>query len=383
MTDDETAELKRRVCAAVDERCETLLAVSHDIHAEPELCFEERAAHDLLVGVLRDEGLDVTPHAYRLETAFEATAGKSGPTVAICCEYDALPDIGHACGHNIIAAAGLGAALAVAPIANEAGGRLRVLGTPAEEGGGGKVFMCDRGALDDVDAALMIHPADHDLTKMQTIAMQELNVLYTGKAAHAAAAPHEGRNALDAAVLGYNAVAALRQHIKPDERIHGVFTDGGGKANVVPAHAATSWYVRSPTIDGLEALKERVVTALRGASDATGCVMEHAWKEPAYADMIDDESILAAYVENASKIGRVVEVPDQATSVTGSTDMGNISHVVPSIHPMIKAAPEGTPIHTPAFAEAAASAIGDDAVLDGAKAIAMTVIDLWRTNATH
>lgn len=374
---DAATRRKQEACEAIDAMRDMLLAVSHDIWEHPELCFDEHYAHDRLAAELEAAGLEVTRSAYGLDTAFEATAGTSGPIVAVCCEYDALPDIGHACGHNIIAAAGLGAGLAAARSAQGGSGRVRILGTPAEEGGGGKVYMIQRGAFDEVSAALMVHPADQDLTAMDTIAMQQLDVSYVGKAAHAAAAPHLGRNALDGAVLGYNALAALRQHIAPTERIHGIFTDGGGKANIVPDHAAMTWYVRSPSVDGLADLKDRVLRCIEAGANAAEVEVDCTWVEPAYSDMIDDIALLASYRANASTLGRVVAEPNPDTAVTGSTDMGNVSHVVASIHPMIKAAPSGVAIHTPDFSQHAASPLGDAAVIDGAKAMAMTIIDVW------
>jgi amidohydrolase len=295
----------------------------------------------------------------------------------VVCEYDALPDIGHACGHNVIAAAGLGAGLAAAALAGRLGGRVRILGTPAEEGGGGKVFMIRAGALDGVDAAIMVHPADHDLPTMHAIAIQELNVEYTGVSSHAAAAPHLGRNALDAAVLGYVNVAALRQHIRSDERIHGIFTRAGDKPNVVPRAAAAQWYVRSTDLASLGDLKERVLACLEAGALAAGCTMTYEWHDPAYADLVEDRWLLDRWVANSTALGRPPEDPAIVGAVTGSTDMGNVSHEVPSIHPMIAVAPPGISIHTPEFAAHARGAAGDRAVLDGAKAMAATVIDRW------
>ena len=205
------------------------------------------------------------------------------------CEYDALPEIGHACGHNIIGTAGLGAGLAAAALADELGGRVVILGTPAEEGGGGKVFLAERGALDGVDAAMMVHPAGHDLVRMDVIAIHQLHVDYHGEAAHAAAFPHKGRNALDAAVLGYNAVAALRQHIRPDERIHGIFTHGGDKPNIVPTYAQAHWYVRSPTLRSLRDARSRASSpASRRAPPPPDARATIEWDDPAYADMLDN-----------------------------------------------------------------------------------------------
>jgi metal-dependent amidase/aminoacylase/carboxypeptidase family protein len=212
---------------------------------------------------------------------------------------------------------------------------------------------------------------------MQAIAVAQVWVTYEGEAAHAAAFPHRGRNALDAAVLGYNNVAALRQHIKPTERVHGIITHGGDKPNIVPAFARAEWMVRSPTLRSLEPLKARVLACLQAGADATGCTMNAEWKEPVYADMVHNRVMVELYRANAQALGRDVLDPDASLAVVGSTDMGNVSYVVPSIHPMIKAAPTSVPIHTPEFAECARGDGGDQAVLDGATAMAWTVADLW------
>jgi amidohydrolase len=366
---------KQRLVEEVDARAESLLHASHRIHEKPELLFEERFAADLLCGVLEDAGFKVERSAYGLETAFAARAGTEGPTVAVLCEYDALPGIGHGCGHNIIATAGLGAGLAAAALADEVGGRLVVLGTPAEEGGGGKIYMGEAGAFDGVDAALMVHPADQDLLEMNVIAIATWEVEYFGEAAHAAAFPHLGRNALDAAVLGYNAVAALRQHIRPNERIHGVFTKAGDKPNIVPDHTVAEWYIRSGTIASLQPLKERVLACLQAGADAAGCRLEYRPTCPEYSDLRTNAPMADLYRANSERVGRQPRHADNG--VVGSTDMGNVSYLVPSIHPMIKVAPSGVAIHTKDFARWAQAPEGDQAVLDGAKAMAMTVADLW------
>ncbi len=368
---------KQKMASEIDARAARLLSVSHQIHETPELCFEEHAAHDLLCTVLEEEGLEVERSAYGLDTAFVARAGHSGPHVAVICEYDALPEIGHACGHNIIAAAGLGAGLAAASLAEELGGSVAIVGTPAEEGGGGKCFLLERGAFDGISAAMMVHPANHELASMSTIAVEQLEVTYTGRSSHASASPHLGRNALDGAVLGYMNVAALRQHIQPDERVHGIFTRAGDKPNIVPHDAAAQWYVRSPKLDGLAALKERVVACLEAGAAAAGVGIECRREAPIYADLLDSSVLLDLYQRNAAVAGRAVGVPDAAAAVVGSTDMGNVSHTVPSIHPMIKVAPAHVAIHTPEFAHYARSPSGDQAVLDGAKMMAMTIADLW------
>jgi len=359
---------------------ERLVSVSHDIHDHPELNFAEHHAHDLLVDTLRDmnPGVAVTPGAYGIPTAFEAVFGDSGPEVLVLLEYDALPGIGHGCGHNVIAAAGLGAGLAAGALAQDLGGRVRVLGTPAEEGGGGKIALARRGAFATGEAALMIHPADADLLRMSSIAIHTVDVTYEGRAAHAAAAPWEGRNALDAAVLGYMNVAALRQHIRPDERIHGIFTEAGEKPNIVPRRAAATWYVRSATLASLQPLKERVTACLDGAARACGCSMSATWDDHAYAEVRDNAALVSAYARNMAELGRSPEDPETSgRRVVGSTDMGNVSYLMPSIHPMIKIAPDGVPIHTEEFAACARSASADAAVLTGAAAMAMTVIDIW------
>ncbi len=368
---------KQMMASEVDARASRLLSVSHQIHETPELCFEEHTAHDLLCSVLEDEGLEVERSAFDLDTAFIARSGRTGPHIAVICEYDALPEIGHACGHNVIAAAGLGAGLAAAALAEDLGGRISIIGTPAEEGGGGKCYMLERGAFEGVSAAMMVHPANHELTYMSAIAVEQLEVTYTGQSAHASAAPHKGRNALDGAVLGYMNVAALRQHIRPDERIHGIFTRSGDKPNIVPHEAAAEWYVRSPKLDSLAELRQRVVACLEAGATAAGVDIQCQCKAPIYADMINSQTMLEFYARNAGATGRAVSEPRSSLAVVGSTDMGNVSHAVPSIHPMIKVAPDNVAIHTPEFANYAKSQSGDQAVLDGAKIMAMTVADLW------
>jgi amidohydrolase len=380
--------IKQRLCDEVDARAQTLVDISHALHAHPELGFAETFAHDTLTDAIAAEGLDVQRSAYGLDTAFASEAGDRGPTVAVVCEYDALPGLGHACGHNVIAAAGLGAGLAAAALAGEVGGRVRILGTPAEEGGGGKVFMLDAGAFDGCDAAMMVHPAEADLTEIHAIAVQQVVATYGGVAAHAAAAPHQGRNALDAAVLGYVNIGALRQHIRDDERLHGVFTNGGDKPNIVPSSAATHWYVRAANLERLDELRARVESCLRAGADATGCTVELTWLDPAFANLVSNDPLVELYVANAQRLGRNPLVATADTAVTGSTDMGNVSHVVPSIHPMIAVSPPGVFIHTPDFAIHAGGAGGDQAVIDGAKAMAMTVADIWcnpdaRQNVRH
>ncbi|MFM8794423.1 MAG: M20 family metallopeptidase [Acidimicrobiales bacterium] len=377
LSDAAVTQLKLAARDTIESAAGRLVEVSHEIHAHPELNFEEHFASELLVRTSTELGLDAEPGAYGVPTGFVAETG-SGPTVCVMSEYDALPGIGHACGHNVIAAAGLGAAVGLATVAADCGGRLRWLGTPAEEGGGGKILMARAGALEGVDAAMMVHSADADLTAIDAIALQQLVVEYHGLEAHAAAAPHMGRNALDAAVLGYMGVATLRQHIRPTERVHGIFLEAGVKPNIVPNRASTEWYVRSDDIDSLGQLKTRVLSALSAGADACGCSFGHTWVGDAYADMVTNDHLAASYVTNAAVLGRRVLRPGAGASrVVGSTDMGNVSHLVPTIHPMVSCAPSGTAIHTEEFARHARSAAADRAVIDGALAMAFTAIDFW------
>jgi amidohydrolase len=377
MNTSEVDDLKTTACNLIDKNAEVLISVSHEIHDHPEQNYEEVFASELLTRTANGLGVPVELGAFDCATGFSGDVG-TGPTVCIMSEYDALPDIGHGCGHNVIAAAGLGAAIALASIAKNSGGRVRYMGTPAEEGGGGKILMARNGALSGVDLAMMVHPADADLATIDAIALQQLLVEYSGQESHAAAAPHMGRNALDAAVLGYMAVATLRQHIMPTERVHGIFLKSGEKPNIVPSEASTEWYVRSDNVSSLAALKPRVLAALESGAHACGCSVSHEWIGAAYADMVTNNTMGTMYAHNALRLGRTVTDPrNGGHRVVGSTDMGNVSHLVPSIHPMIASAPSGTSIHTKQFAQFARSPMADQAVLDGAKAMAMTAIDYW------
>ncbi|MDQ6946530.1 MAG: amidohydrolase [Actinomycetota bacterium] len=382
MADLDLESAKARVIDEVDRQADLLLQVSHQVHGRPELLFQEHEAAELVATTLDVAGLTVERGAFGLPTAVAAEAGRGHgevPAVAVLCEYDALPRIGHACGHNIIAAAGLGAGIAASTVVGQAGGRLVVLGTPAEEGGGGKVLMGDRGAFDGVGAAMMVHPAGLDLTEPQAIAIASFRATYQGRGAHAAAYPERGRNALDAAVLGYNAVAALRQHIGASERVHGVFLEAGEKPNIVPDHTVAEWYVRSATLASLQPLKERVLACLEAGAAAAGCSMEWALTAPEYSDLRSNGPLVDLYRRNSAALGRPVADPGPGRQVTASTDMGNVSYLVPSIHPMVAVSPPEVSLHSADFAEWAGGPEGDRAVLDGAKAMAMTVVDLWLT----
>jgi amidohydrolase len=371
--------LKQAVRDAVDARRDELLALSHAIHAKPELAFEEHEAAGRLVAALRGAGLAVEAGCYGVPTAFLAEFGPEGaPCVALLAEYDALPGIGHACGHNLIATAAAGAGLALASLGARLPGRVRVLGTPAEEHGCGKEILARRGAFEGVDAALMIHPAGVNLVTMPCIAMAELEVAFHGQAAHAAAMPERGVNALDAMMLAYQAVAALRQHIRPTERVHGIVTDGGRAPNVVPDRTAGRFYARAADFQDLARLKSRVEACFRAGAVATGCELELAWGEADYRDILLNEPLASAFRRNAESLGReFFPIEKLPSGLQGSTDLGNVSYRLPAIHPMLAAAPVHVTIHNPEFAKWAASELGDAAALDGAKALAMTALDFF------
>jgi amidohydrolase len=326
---------------------------------------------------LESAGLTVERRAYGLPTGFAARVGSGSPRVAVLCEYDALPGIGHACGHNIIAAAGAGAGAALAQVIAETGGSLVVLGTPAEEGGGGKILMARAGAFEGIDAAMMVHPAGMDLIGMHVLAVSQIEAEYGGRAAHASASPHRGINALDGLITAYNAIAQLRQHIRPTERIHGIITDGGQAANIVPERAVGLFMVRAATHQRLEHLKQRVSACFHAGAQASGATLSLQTIGEDYSDMRTNAPLADAYARNMARLGRkIAALTDVPAAVAGSTDMGNVSKLVPSIHPMIAVSPPSVPLHSVEFTRWAASDDGHRAVLDGAKALAMTAVDV-------
>jgi amidohydrolase len=370
-------KLKDDVCAAVDAMRDDLLALSHAIHADPELAFEEHRAAARLTDVIAKAGLDVVRGAYGLETAFAADFGDGDAgCVAVLAEYDALPEIGHACGHNLIATSAVGASLALYSVVERLPGRVRLLGTPAEERGGGKELMARNGAFDDVDAAVIMHPASVNLVTMPCLALAEVEVHYHGRAAHASAMPSHGVNALDALVMAYQAIGALRQHILGNERIHGIITDGGHAPNIVPESAAGRFFVRAANADALAVLKTRVEGCFRAGAEGTGARLDLEWGDVDYLDIRYNDPLAECFRANAERLGReFFPLEKLPTSVAGSTDMGNVSYRVPSIHPMLASAPPHCTIHNPEFATWAGSEMGDTAAIDGAKALAMTVVD--------
>ena len=368
-------ELKALVIGEVDAHRDQLNELSLRIHSNPELAFQETKAVAWLTQYLEANGFSVEQGICRLPTAFRGDYGHGKPAIAILAEYDALPGLGHACGHNLIATLAVGAGVASRLAVDQLGGSILVIGTPAEELYGGKIKMASRGAFDSVDVAMMVHPGTHDVATTQALACQTLEVEFFGKAAHAAAKPEAGINALEAMVQSFVAINSLRQHIKDSSRIHGIITDGGQAANIVPAHSAGVFIVRAESDIYLDELKQRVINCFAGAATASGARLEYRWEDVRYANMRNNLTLAQLFKQNMEFLGRKVKLTDPDSSV-GSTDMGNVSQLVPGIHPTVAIAPEGVGIHSPQFALAAASEAGSRGLFDAAKALAMTVVDL-------
>lgn len=375
---------------AARERLDTaradLIAVSHRIHAHPELGFEEEKACGWLAEMLDAAGFAVETGVGDLPTAFVARAGSGPLHVAICAEYDCLPDIGHACGHNIIAAAGVGAGLAAARVADEAGLTVTVIGTPAEEGGGGKVLLLERGAFEGVHLAMMVHPAPLDIADPKIIAVSQLEVRYTGKEAHASAFPEYGINAADALTVAQVALGLLRQHIRPSDRIHGIVTEAGVAANIIPARAAAKYMVRADSLGDLAEIEAKVRRCFEAGALATGAALEIIEGSGPFAEMRHDRDLAAIYQRHAESLGRRFPTPEQRPSLdraAGSTDMGNISLALPAIHPMVGIGCLPAVNHQPEFTAHCITEAADQALYDGALALAWTAIDAATTPAVR
>ncbi len=368
------------VIAEINARAQELAELSLKIHSNPEMGFKETKAVAWLTGYLEENGFSIERNICDLPTAFEASYGQGSPAIAILAEYDALPEIGHACGHNIIAACAVGAGVASKLAIDQFGGSIQVIGTPAEELYGGKAIMANQGAFNNLDAAMLVHPGMYDIATTQALACQGLAVEFFGKAAHAAAHPEAGINALEAMVNSYNAINSLRQHIKEKARIHGIIIDGGQAANVVPAHSAASFLVRAEDDTYLDELKEKVLNCFIGAAVASGARLEYKWDNTRYAPMRNNLTLARLFKQNMHSLGRKYRLTDP-TRAFGSTDMGNVSQLVPSIHPFVAIAKKVL-AHSPEFAAAAASETGIRGLLDAAKALAMTVVDLVASPGT-
>lgn len=353
-----------------------LLALSRRLHDHPETAFEEHRAAAWCTEALRGHGFTVTAPAYGLATAFDARLGDGPLTVALVCEYDALPGLGHACGHNLIAAAGIGAALGLAPHARQLGLTVRVIGAPAEERGAGKALLLGAGAFDGVDAAMMVHPCPVEVADFRSFALGTLSVRYAGRAAHPSLNPHEGRNAADALTVAQVAIGLLRQQLPPQWRVHGVTTAAGTAPNVIPDSASAEYEIRTSAAEDLAELRARVEDCFRAGALATGCEVTLTRPEPDYLDMRSDARLLALWRANAAALGRPEPVEREPFACT---DMGNVSHLVPAIHPVLDITGGACAPHEAAFAEAAVGAQAERALLDGAVGMAWTAVDLAGT----
>jgi amidohydrolase len=368
-------KVKAQVCHQIETHHPRLDELSLKIHSNPELGFQESKAAAWLTQYLKENGFSIERGICDLPTAFRASYGEGKPAIAILAEYDALPKMGHACGHNIIAASAVGAGIAAKTAINQFGGNILVIGTPAEELHGGKAIMAERGAFDHVDIAMIVHPGVRNAAAIQALACQSLEVEFFGKAVHAATRPEKGINALEAMLQSFAAINSLRQHIKNKARIHGIITDGGEAANIVPAHSAGVFIVRAEDNTYLDELKQKVINCFAGAATATGARLKYRWGDTRYAPMRNNLTLARLFQQNMQSLGRKVKLTDPS-SAFGSTDMGNISQLLPSIHPMVAIAPQEVVVHSTQFASAAASEAGSRALFDAAKALAMTVVDL-------
>jgi amidohydrolase len=376
---EEISELKKRVCAEIDELGPELIATSHKIHANPEVMFKEFESAEMLEELLEKYGFAVEKGVAGMPTAFRAVKEGTSPrpAIAILGEYDALPGVGHACGHNIIGTAAAGAGIALSKLLGEMPGSVHILGCPAEEGGGGKIIMVQKGLFEGVDAALMTHPmSGKSMIGGPNLATVSFTVKYYGKAAHSAAQPHEGVNALDAIMLAFQAINALRQHVLPDVRIHGYIKFGGDAANVVPDYSEASFIVRSARQSTLQEVAEKVRKCFEAGAIATGARLELV-EGMRYAERVVNYTVARTLQANMRALG--VEVLEEPVFVSGSTDFGLVSQVVPAANAYMGIAPEKVASHSIEFCEASKSPAGDWGLLTSTKAMAMTAIDLIMT----
>ncbi len=377
MTTPLLQDLKDRANAELQAQRDRLLELSHAIHADPELSWEEHRAVARIAPILEAAGFDVEVGAYGIPTAFEAVNGTGDLTVTLCAEYDALPGVGHACGHNVIATAGVGAALALAAVAGDAGLRVKLLGTPAEEHGGGKVALLKAGAWEDSDFSMMVHGftgVDFAADAFNSTAVDRFEVVFTGLTAHAAATPERGINAGAAATLALTAMALYRQHMGPGVNINGFISHGGEATNIIPDRTVVQVEVRANDIDVWRQTKQRVLACFEGAAIATGCSWTWAPTEHPYAPVTSDPDLARLWDANLVARGRT---PSPVRGLGGgSTDMGNVTQVVPGIHPMIAFLGSDAVPHNPEFAEAAATPAADDAAIDGGALLAWTTLDV-------
>lgn len=376
MTEASLKETARRRLAG---RADELRDASCEIHAHPELAFAEERASELLCRVLERAGLEVERGIAGVPTAFEARAGSGDLEIVICAEYDALPEIGHACGHNIIGTSSAGAGIALAPLADDLGMTVRVIGTPAEELGdaGGKIVLLERGVFDGAHVAMMVHPGPIDIAMPPMLACAMFDVHYHGIEAHASAFPERGINAGDALTIAQTAIGLLRQQMRPTDRVHGIVTKGGEAPNVIPAHTSARYAVRSSTFAKLEDLKQRVWRCFEAGALASGAELKIEGGGKPYAHMQHEAAVAAAYQTNAELLGRQFrDLGRAAHRGAASTDMGNVSLQIPSIHPIVGIDSAGSVPHQSEFARHCVGSSADRALIDGALALAWTAIDV-------
>ena len=378
--DPESAS-KRRLAGAVDSARDEILDLSRRIHDHPEVAFEEEQAATWVAEILAHHGFTVEHPAGRLATAIRATRpggrGGSAPRIGILAEYDALPGLGHGCGHNTMAASGVGAAIALASISDELPGEIVFFGTPAEERGSGKQIMIDDGLFEGIDAALLFHPCDRNHVQSFPLASEDVEVVYHGLQAHAAADPWKGKNALDAMILLFSSVGLWRQQLKPDARVHGIIQEGGTAANIIPDRTKAWFMLRSPDLADYEALKARFRELAEAAALATSTTVDVSFSGGA-TTMKANATLERRWVENAAAYGIEDQGPDPNS---GSTDMANVSWVCPTIHPELSIAPAGTPGHSILFRDAAATPQADETTLLAATLVAQTALELFRDPA--
>lgn len=381
LTNEQIAAWKAAAAARIDALAPELIAISDWMYENPELGHQEREAVAQLTAALESHGATLEREIAGMETAFRATfPGRVGePMVAILAEYDALPEVGHGCGHNIIATAAIGAGIAVGSLAQDLPGAITVLGCPAEESAvpdaGGKIPLVEQGYFDNVDAAIMIHPGTENYVPLDsTLVAYGLEFEFFGKPAHAAGAPHEGINALDAVIGTFNGISALRQHLKPDVRVHGVITHGGGAPNVIPPYTAARFRVRSADPVYAREVVDKVVRCAEAGALAAGATLKWRQYIKPYQNMIPSSRVSSLIERNMRALG--LPLSERAQDGAGSTDFGNVSHVVPAGQAVVRICGEEAGWHSKEVANSTITPLGHEAILNGAKTLAMTAIDL-------
>ncbi len=375
MSKPKLVEIKEQIKASVDGQRSQLVKLSRRIHQHPETGFKEEKAAAWLTAYLKQNGFSIETGSGGMATAFRASYGQGSPKIAIMAEYDALPELGHACGHNIIASSAVGGAVAARKAVDEFGGTIIVFGTPAEELYGGKIILAQKGAFGDIDAAMMVHPGTVDSATPEMMACAFLEVEFFGREAHAAAEPEAGVNALEALILSFNAINSLRQHIKGSARIHGIITDGGKTVNIVPAYSSASFLVRATEYEYLGQLNKKVLNCIKGGAKAAGARLKYRWGDINYDPLRSNLTLAKLFAGNINALGRRMTTGRDG-HLHGSTDMGNVSQLLPSIHPFVAIAGNDVAGHSVEFARAAASKEGEKAIIDSARALATTVADL-------